>query len=580
MQRFLSVILIALFLRPVFCAAASNERNDLIESLIQTLSDPDPSVRDRAGQKLMALGYTARPMLVKAARGPSPQIASRASDLLMKLPWWVPADPPLVQQYLNGYGLADNDERINTIDKLAEVPGAEPALLRLTQEEPSEAMSWQAATDLRLTGDSKIMESLRHLDLTDARVQVISLTGVAFLQSDRPKGIALLRRAIDEDSDSDGSDDEAIDFVYQLTVTDAVEQGKPADAIHLLRTRGRRAVNADPSRAIFGLFAFRADQNFIDGLEDDAAEFPTSLGRPEMIYALGRIERTKDDGSNLIADVFGRCAQSASLDSVASHARIGSICEARAWDAEARQEFFAVISTELRERDSLRIGYHGAAQLILARIAEVEEDHPAAADHLDRALQIYEHYGVSIRTNQESVMNPEEVRAQSDWHHLHIAKETGDTQTFDRLLRKFIDSPNPDSDSMIEVVNDLKSLGRKQEAESCFNKAYVFTQMPPAHRVEMDESFNNLAWLCARCGEHTDEAIKLAERALTIKPDNYGYIDTLASAYFAAGKPSEAVKLEKRALIMRPNDSFMLHQLQRFEKGSSQTQRHEDTKQN
>ncbi len=174
-------------------------------------------------------------------------------------------------------------------------------MLRLTQEEPSDAMSWQAEAKLQELGNPKITQTLRTLDLTDGRVQVLALAGIAFLPTDRPKGIALLRRAIDEDSDSDGSDDSAIDFVYQLAVTDAVEQGKPAEAINLLRTRARRAVNADPSLAIFALFGFRADQNFVDGLDDDAAEFSASLGRPELIYALGRIERIKDDGSNLLA---------------------------------------------------------------------------------------------------------------------------------------------------------------------------------------------------------------------------------------------------------------------------------------
>ena len=72
---------------------------------------------------------------------------------------------------------------------------------------------------------------------------------------------------------ADGSDDSAIDFVYQLAVTDAVEQGKPAEGDQFAPHRAARAVNADPSLAIFALFGFRADQNFVDGLDDDAAEF-------------------------------------------------------------------------------------------------------------------------------------------------------------------------------------------------------------------------------------------------------------------------------------------------------------------
>ncbi len=365
----------------------------MINSLIQTLSDPDPAVRDRAGQKLMALGYTARPMLVKAARGPSPQISARAAELLMKLPWWVAGDPQIVQQYLNGYGTLNNEDRRDVVQRIADTSGGEPALLRLTQEEPSDAMSWEAELFLRSVGDPKIAQALRDLDLTDARVQVTRWREWHFLQSDRAKGIALLRRAIDEDSDSDGSDDQAIDFVYQRVVADAVERGKPAEAIELLRTRARRAVNADPSEAIFGLFAFRADQHFIDGLNDDAAEFGASLGRPELIYALGHIERAKEDGSNLLADVMNRCAEAASLDSVESHLSIGKICTERAWgtEAEARASSIFVLSIGItRQNDPLRINNHGIAQLKLAELAEVEEDHVAAADHLDHGSFRYQ----------------------------------------------------------------------------------------------------------------------------------------------------------------------------------------------
>ncbi len=58
-------------------------------------------------------------------------------------------------------------------------------------------------------------------------------------------------------------------------------------------------------------------------------------------------------------------------------------------------------------------------------------------------------------------MNPEEVRAQSDGNRLRVARETGDAQTVDRLLRKFIELPNRDPDSMIEAVNDFEGNGPK-----------------------------------------------------------------------------------------------------------------------
>ena len=87
-------------------------------------------------------------------------------------------------------------------------------------------------------------------------------------------------------------------------------------------------------------------------------------------------------------------------------------------------------------------------------------------------------------------------------------------------------------------------------------------------RLEAAKSLNNLAWLCARCGERLDEAVSMSERAMALEPASYENIDTAASAYFAAGDFARAVQLEKRALNMRPCDPFMQRQLARFEKGA------------
>src|SRR5207248_9971351 len=113
---------------------------------------------------------------------------------------------------------------------------------------------------------------------------------------------------------------------------------------------------------------------------------------------------------------------------------------------------------------------------------------------------------------------------------------------------------------------DLKSLGAADEAKAYFETAYRAQKAPLCLRLTAAEALNNLAWLCARCGERADEAVALAGRAMALEPENYAYIDTAASAQFAAGNAPEAARLERRALIMRPCDPFMLRQLETFER--------------
>src|SRR5436190_623177 len=164
------VMLIALLLpaRAVLAASATAPAGP-VAALIQSLGDPDPGTRQRAAQSITELGAAARPALVKAAQGGSLQIASRAADLLMKLPWFIAADPDRVREILTGYGDANNDERKNLIDKLCMVSDGEPALLRLVQEEPNESVAWYAANALRFIETQRMSATLRKLDLKDAR---------------------------------------------------------------------------------------------------------------------------------------------------------------------------------------------------------------------------------------------------------------------------------------------------------------------------------------------------------------------------------------------------------------------------
>ena len=107
----------------------------------------------------------------------------------MQLPWWSTTDPINVRQLLIHYGTLSNDGRINVIAQIGNVTGGEGALLRLTEEDPSELVSWYAATTLRYLEDPWIWDSIRKLNLTDARPQVVALAGRAFYSVDRRKSL-------------------------------------------------------------------------------------------------------------------------------------------------------------------------------------------------------------------------------------------------------------------------------------------------------------------------------------------------------------------------------------------------------
>ena len=83
------------------------------------------------------MGYAARPALVIAVQRVAAQIASRAAELLMKLPWWVLSDPPPVREVLLKYGGYDNAGRQGAIAEIARAGAGEEALLWLCRKIPA-----------------------------------------------------------------------------------------------------------------------------------------------------------------------------------------------------------------------------------------------------------------------------------------------------------------------------------------------------------------------------------------------------------------------------------------------------------
>ncbi len=84
-------------------------------------------------------------------------------------------------------------------------------------------------------------------------------------------------------------------------------------------------------------------------------------------------------------------------------------------------------------------------------------------------------------------------------------------------------------------------------------------------------ALNSLTWWCFENRVHTDEAERLAERAVETAvdgPDKANYLDTLAELVNLRGDRAEALRLIERALVLDPGSSYLQGQRQRFGTGS------------
>ena len=99
-----------------------------------------------------------------------------------------------------------------------------------------------------------------------------------------------------------------------------------------------------------------------------------------------------------------------------------------------------------------------------------------------------------------------------------------------------------------------------------YMKALV--QLLPHDNVAYADSLNDYAYYLMEYGKNIPEATRIAERAVKASRDPY-YLDTLASAYDAAGHHDRAIKLQQEALRMQPDDEQLQTDLKEFKQHRS-----------
>ena len=79
------------------------------------------------------------------------------------------------------------------------------------------------------------------------------------------------------------------------------------------------------------------------------------------------------------------------------------------------------------------------------------------------------------------------------------------------------------------------------------------------------DCLNNLAWGAAVNGQHYEEALELAQRAIFVEPDSVSYRDTLAEVLFRLGRIQQAIVVEENCVVDSPDEWHLHEQLERFQ---------------
>jgi tetratricopeptide (TPR) repeat protein len=131
-----------------------------------------------------------------------------------------------------------------------------------------------------------------------------------------------------------------------------------------------------------------------------------------------------------------------------------------------------------------------------------------------------------------------------------------DTISANRYLEEFIsickDASIPESDILIRLADLYWEAALLNKAEECYRKSYSLEPESP-------EKLNRLAWFLIENDRNINEAMRLIDKALVLKPDNSNYIDTKGWGLYKLGKYKEALAVLEKSWELQPTYSNVLY---------------------
>jgi hypothetical protein len=124
-----------------------------------------------------------------------------------------------------------------------------------------------------------------------------------------------------------------------------------------------------------------------------------------------------------------------------------------------------------------------------------------------------------------------------------------------------------DIDWAILMTGELEQHGLRGDADRLFDRVFEVNAAACVVYPRSATLHNSLAWLAARCHRKLEVAREHARKAVELKPDNAGLLDTLAEVDFQSGRKEAAIAMMKRCIQLEPRREYYRKQLQRFEAG-------------
>ena len=572
-------------------AATAKDEARLID-LIKQLGAEDFTMRESAQAELAQLGLEAFDALHAAQNDNDPEVSLRARYLVrsMSVRWFHESDSPEVVKILRGYGDLSDGERRNRMEQLAKLPERQgiPALCRLARYETIDALSKYAA--LKVIEQPEIADATVRQQLAKSIDQIVGnskrsaagwlhvfaktlLDPVAAL----PEWDALTRAEQETmDKHPEKTSPDIVRDLYRSQVELLKRQGKDQEVVEVIR-RTFTLLNGTPEQ-VKELVEWLIHAQKYDVVVEVAQKFDGVFAQsPELLYRLAetQLKLVKPDEAQATAER----ALNLNPENLDEHRLVAIKLQDLGLHAWAEREYRQIIKAA-PAGSVLDFG----ARFLLSEMLHDQLKEQEAAETLKSICDLMDKDEGAKETCMRAQRDPEGVYSRMNYFFACALVEQQKFAEVEARLNQAVAKDPTDADALIALYRlPNQSDERKAKTKAMIDSTMtMFRQQLEQYKAAADQAptgelqnvynsrvalmCNQLAWLVGNTYGDYNEAVKLSQRSLELRPDYAGYLDTLGRCYYAAGDLENAVKYQSQAVKLDQHSGQMRRQLEFFQK--------------
>jgi tetratricopeptide (TPR) repeat protein len=577
---------------PVDNQAAAAAEGARIAGLIRMLGADDFTAREKAQAELSELGLEAFDALHAAQNDNDPEVALRARHLVrsMNVRWFQESDSPDAIKILRGYGEQSDGERRSRMDKLALLENRQGVvpLCRVARFETIDALSKAAALKVmeqpqiedaavrdEVAGSiTTIMGNSNRPAATWLRLYARTLTDPASALADWDKATAAEQEAMSKHPEQ--TTREIVRDLYRWQVELLKRLGKDQEAVAVIR-RTFNLIEGTPEQVkelVGWLIHAQKYEVVLEAAERFKATFDET---PELLYRLAQtqLKLGKTVEGNATADL----ALAADAKNLDAHLLVAIKLQDFGLHDWSEREFRQIM-TSVPAGTVLDF----RARFYLSEMLHDQAKELAAAETLQPLCDLMDKDATAKDTCAKAQRDPEGVYSRMHFFFACALVEQGKAADAEARLDKAVGQDPTDADALIALYR----LPNQSDERKAKTKAMIETtakqfrmqleqfkqaaeqapseQFQNSYNMQVALMCNQLAWLLGNTIGDYEEAVKLSQRSLEIRPDYPGYLDTLGRCYYAKGDLASAVKFQSQAVQLDPHSGQIRRQLEFFKK--------------